>query len=180
MAPMFWQTLPQLAKSLGVIKDDWNGFNVLHTEAAQVGALDIGFVPGEGGKDCGRYAGKRRRCSLPARASTRLKFRKARSLFIIGTHGDRGAHRADVILPGAAYTEKSATYVNTEGRVQMADRAALPSGRRARRLGNPAGFVRKARSGCPLIRCRSCAPSALCRAASGGDRFRSKPAMLRY
>ena len=46
----------------------------------------------------------------------------------IGTHGDRGAHRADVILPGAAYTEKSGLYVNTEGRVQMANRAAFPPG----------------------------------------------------
>ena len=46
----------------------------------------------------------------------------------IGTHGDAGAHRADVILPGAAYTEKSAIYVNTEGRVQMAARAAFPPG----------------------------------------------------
>ncbi len=46
----------------------------------------------------------------------------------IGTHGDRGAHRADVILPGAAYTEKQGLYVNTEGRVQMANRAAFPPG----------------------------------------------------
>ena len=45
-----------------------------------------------------------------------------------GTHGDKGAHRADVILPGAAYTEKSGTYVNTEGRVQMGDRATFPPG----------------------------------------------------
>jgi NADH-quinone oxidoreductase subunit G len=45
-----------------------------------------------------------------------------------GTHGDRGAHRADVILPGAAYTEKSGTYVNTEGRVQLANRAAFAPG----------------------------------------------------
>jgi NADH-quinone oxidoreductase subunit G len=46
----------------------------------------------------------------------------------IGTHGDRGAHRADVILPGAAYPEKSGLYVNTEGRVQLANRAAFPPG----------------------------------------------------
>ena len=46
----------------------------------------------------------------------------------IGTHGDKGAHRADVILPGAAYTEKSGIYVNTEGRVQMANRAGFPPG----------------------------------------------------
>ena len=53
---------------------------------------------------------------------------RAPSWSIIGTHGDRGAHRADVILPGAAYTEKQALYVNTEGRVQMANRAAFPPG----------------------------------------------------
>jgi len=46
----------------------------------------------------------------------------------IGSHGDRGAHRADVILPGAAYPEKSGIYVNTEGRVQMAARASFPPG----------------------------------------------------
>jgi NADH-quinone oxidoreductase subunit G len=45
-----------------------------------------------------------------------------------GSHGDRGAHRADVILPGAAYTEKDATYVNTEGRAQMTARAVFPPG----------------------------------------------------
>ena len=63
----------------------------------------------------------------------------------IGTHGDAGAHRADVILPGAAYTEKSGIYVNTEGRVQMANRAELPAGRGARGLGDPARAVRRAR-----------------------------------
>jgi NADH-quinone oxidoreductase subunit G len=54
----------------------------------------------------------------------------ASSAFVIyiGTHGDRGASRADVVLPGAAYPEKSATHVNTEGRVQMATRAAFPPG----------------------------------------------------
>src|SRR5690606_17823211 len=46
----------------------------------------------------------------------------------IGSHGDRGAHAADVILPGAAYTEKPGLYVNTEGRVQMAERAVFPKG----------------------------------------------------
>jgi NADH-quinone oxidoreductase subunit G len=45
-----------------------------------------------------------------------------------GTHGDAGAHRADVILPGAAYTEKSGLYVNAEGRVQLANRATFPPG----------------------------------------------------
>jgi NADH-quinone oxidoreductase subunit G len=66
----------------------------------------------------------------------------------IGTHGDRGAHRADVILPGAAYTEKSGIYVNTEGRVQMANRAAFPRERRAR---TGRSFVR-----CRTFWARSC------------------------
>jgi len=46
----------------------------------------------------------------------------------IGSHGDNGAHRADVILPGAAYPEKSGLYVNTEGRVQLGNRASFPPG----------------------------------------------------
>ena len=93
------------------------------------GALDIGFVPGEGG------AGHRAACSRPARSmccscsgSTKSKSPSGAFVVYIGTHGDRGAHRADVILPGAAYPEKSATYVNTEGRVQMTNRAAFPPG----------------------------------------------------
>ena len=72
----------------------------------------------------------------------------------IGTHGDRGAHRADVILPGAAYPEKSGIYVNTEGRVQMAAPRRVPAGRRARGLGDPARAVRRARpASCPMTRC---------------------------
>ena len=54
----------------------------------------------------------------------------------IGTHGDRGAHRADVILPGAAYTEKSGLYVNTEGRAQIASPRGVPARRGARGLGD--------------------------------------------
>ena len=68
----------------------------------------------------------------------------------IGTHGDRGAARADVVLPGAAYPEKSATYVNTEGRVQMATRAVVPARRCARGLGDPARAVGRARQAAAL------------------------------
>ena len=75
-----------------------------------------------------------------------MKWRSPPGAFVvyIGTHGDRGAHRADVILPGAAYPEKSGIYVNTEGRVQMANRAAFPAGRCARGLGDFARAVRGA------------------------------------
>jgi NADH-quinone oxidoreductase subunit G len=115
------------AQALGVIKDGWNGFNVLHAQASMVGALDVGFVPGEGG--------------LTAAAMTEGGVDVLFNLgadeidipagpFVIyqGTHGDRGAQRADVILPGAAYTEKSATFVNTEGRPQLTSRAVFPPG----------------------------------------------------
>ncbi len=123
--------LAQLAKaaaSLGVVKDGWNGFNILHTEAGLVGALDIGFVPGEGGLDTGGMLKANALDVMFLLGVDEVEVPAGLFVVYIGTHGDRGAHRADVILPGAAYPEKSATYVNTEGRVQMANRAAFPPG----------------------------------------------------
>ena len=117
----------KVAKQIGVIKDGWNGFNVLHTAAGRVGGLDIGFVPGEGGQDAGGMSqgGVDLLFNLGA---DELEIADGAFTVYIGTHGDRGAHRADVILPGAAYTEKSATYVNTEGRPQQTARGAFPPG----------------------------------------------------
>src|SRR2546430_1859556 len=112
----------------GTGKEDWNGYSVLHTAAARVGALDVGIVPGPGG---------RRAAEMAAGGAVDLIFLLgadesdiARGAFVgyIGTHRDAGAHRADVILPGAAYPEKSGIYVNTEGRVQIAARASFPPG----------------------------------------------------
>lgn len=120
--------LAKAAQSLGVIRDDWNGFNILHTEAAQVGALDIGFVPGEGGKSTGQMMAEDDLDLLFLLGVDEVDVPKGAFVVYQGTHGDRGAHRADVILPSAAYTEKSAIYVNTEGRVQMTSRAAFPPG----------------------------------------------------
>ncbi|RDV01273.1 NADH-quinone oxidoreductase subunit NuoG [Undibacter mobilis] len=120
--------LAKAAKSLGVIKDGWNGFNILHTEASLVGALDIGFVPGEGGLDTGAMLKANALDVLFLLGVDEVDVPAGAFVVYVGTHGDRGAHRADVILPGAAYTEKSATYVNTEGRVQLATRAAFPPG----------------------------------------------------
>ena len=111
--------------------DEWAGLSILHTAASRVGGLDIGFVPGEGG------LGARDMLRPPAKALDLLfllgadeidRARTAPFVVYIGTHGDAGAHRADVILPGAAYTEKSGTWVNTEGRVQLGNRAAFPPG----------------------------------------------------
>ncbi|MEP7031522.1 MAG: NADH-quinone oxidoreductase subunit NuoG, partial [Pseudolabrys sp.] len=120
--------IAKAAQSLGVIKDGWNGFNILHSEAALVGALDIGFVPGDGGLDTGAMLKANALDVLFLLGVDEVEAPPGGFVVYIGTHGDRGAHRADVILPGAAYPEKSAIYVNTEGRVQMANRAAFPPG----------------------------------------------------
>ena len=104
----------------------WNGFNVLHFAAARMGGLMLGYAHDGGIKKL-------------AASSPKLAFFLGAdevdySLFgdsfkvYVGHHGDNGAHHADVILPGAAYSEKSGTYVNLEGRVQRGERAVFPPG----------------------------------------------------
>jgi len=115
------------ALKAGAIKDGWNGFGILHTAASRVGALDIGFVPGVSGLDARAMAGGKADV-LFLLGADEIEVDPGVFVIYIGTHGDRGAHRADVILPGAAYPEKSGLYVNTEGRVQMAARASFPPG----------------------------------------------------
>ncbi|GLS28505.1 NADH-quinone oxidoreductase subunit G [Mesorhizobium albiziae] len=118
----------KLAAAVGAATPEWNGFAVLHTAAARVGGLDLGFVPGQGGKDAAEMLGSSDVLFLLGADEIDLK--KAVETFVvyIGSHGDAGAHRADVVLPGAAYTEKSGTYVNTEGRVQQTNRAGFAPG----------------------------------------------------
>jgi NADH-quinone oxidoreductase subunit G len=115
------------AVSTGALADGWNGFSVLHTAAARAGGLDIGFAPGDGGLTAAAMAGGGVDV-LFLLGADEIDVDPRAFVIYIGTHGDRGAQRADVILPGAAYTEKSGIYVNTEGRVQMAERAAFPPG----------------------------------------------------
>jgi NADH-quinone oxidoreductase subunit G len=115
------------ALKAGAVKDGWNGFGVLHTAAARVGALDLGFVPGAGGL-AARAMADGGTDVLFLLGADEIEVEPGAFVVYIGTHGDRGAHRADVILPGAAYPEKSGLYVNTEGRVQMAARASFPPG----------------------------------------------------
>jgi NADH-quinone oxidoreductase subunit G len=121
--------LAELAGVLNVVRDGWNGWNVLHTAAARVGGLDLGFVPGEGGKTAAEMVQKGGADVLFLLGADEIDL-SATDAFVVylGTHGDNGAHRADVILPGAAYTEKSGLYVNTEGRVQRGERAVFPKG----------------------------------------------------
>jgi NADH-quinone oxidoreductase subunit G len=118
---------------VGAFKDDWNGFNVLHTAAARVGGLDLGFLPSQGGRDvagilAGARSGEVKTVLLLGADEIDVSQLGAANVIYVGSHGDVGAHRADVVLPAAAYTEKSATYVNTEGRVQRTQRAVAPKG----------------------------------------------------
>ncbi|SDH28098.1 NADH-quinone oxidoreductase subunit NuoG [Roseospirillum parvum] len=122
-----------LAEAVGAAGGNWAGFNVLHTAAARVGGLDLGFVPGAGGRDLAgivKGAGEGAIKLLYLLGADEIDMDALGKAFVVyqGHHGDAGARRADVILPGAAYSEKPATYVNTEGRVQRTRRAAHPPG----------------------------------------------------
>ena len=123
----------QMAEAFGMVREGWNGFNLLQRAAGRVAGLDLGFLPGEGGRDlagilAGAQSGEIEVVYLLG--ADEIDMAQLGQAFVIyqGHHGDAGAHRADVILPGAAYTEKNATYVNTEGRVQLARLAAFPPG----------------------------------------------------
>jgi len=121
--------LGKLAAKVGMVRDGWNGFNVLHTAAARVGGLDMGFVPGAGGLSAHEMVQRGALDVLFLLGADEIETGASKAFKVyLGSHGDRGAHTADVILPGAAWTEKPGLYVNTEGRVQMAERAVFPKG----------------------------------------------------
>ena len=113
-----------LAAKYKLVRDDWNGFNVLHMAAARMGGLMLGYAQPNG---------------IPALHGTKLVFAlgadevdwnnfKSSFKVYIGHHGDKGAAAADVVLPGASYAEKPGTYVNLEGRVQRGERAVFAPG----------------------------------------------------
>jgi NADH-quinone oxidoreductase subunit G len=122
-------TALKLANEIGAIQDDWAGFGVLHSAAGRVGALDIGFVPGDGGAATADILGGGMETVILLGADELDVSRIGGAKVIyVGHHGDAGAARADIILPCAAYTEMKATFVNTEGRVQETTRAVQPKG----------------------------------------------------
>ncbi len=122
-----------LAREADVVRDGWNGFNVLHTAAARVAALDLGFLPKAGGRD---FAGILEGAGTGAidvvynLGCDEFDPLKLNGAFVIyqGHHGDAGARHADVIFPGASYVEQSGVFANTEGRAQIASRAHFPFG----------------------------------------------------
>ena len=166
----------KLASGIGALTLDWHGFNVLHTAAARVGALDLGFVPDAGGKGLAAMMqdGVDLLWLLGADEFDTAAIGADTFVVYQGHHGDRGAARADVILPGAAYTEKNGTYVNTEGRVQRGFLATFPPGearedwriiRALQRAGRRGARIRHARAvagedgrGPSELRARLCPP----------------------
>ena len=123
----------QIAEKYNLVKEGWNGFNVLQQVASRVGGIDIGFVPQNGGKNTQSIIEGAANGSVEVLyllGADEIDMSQLGNTFVIyqGHHGDAGAHRADVILPGATYTEKNATYVNLEGRVQHTRRAIFPPG----------------------------------------------------
>ena len=120
--PGLFAAAQAFAAKYTIVRDGWNGWNLLHTAAARVGALDLGLVTAGG---------------VAALADAKLLFLLGADetdagadafTIAIGTHGDRSVRHADVILPAAAYTEKPGTWVNLEGRVQRGLRAVFPPG----------------------------------------------------
>jgi NADH-quinone oxidoreductase subunit G len=113
------------AVRLGVVKEGWNGFNLVHTAAARAGALRLGLAV-DGGVNA--LLGDTGVKALFLVGADEVNVMSGRFTVYIGTHGDHGVRHADVILPAAAYTEKPGTYVNMEGRVQRALKATQPPG----------------------------------------------------
>ncbi|MCB1839025.1 MAG: NADH-quinone oxidoreductase subunit G, partial [Alphaproteobacteria bacterium] len=129
------QSLYDAAEKLGIVTKDWNGFNILHHAASRVGALEIGFVPQKNGHDfrniiAGTKDGTIKALYLLGCDEFNARVNIGWKTFVIyqGHHGDHGAERADLVLPGAAYTEKDGIYVNAEGRPQLGKRAVHPPG----------------------------------------------------
>ncbi|GFE92642.1 NADH-quinone oxidoreductase subunit NuoG [Acetobacter persici] len=129
-AAALYTTCKKLAEQTGVIAEGWNGLNCLHTAASRVGALDLGFLPGTRGRTASGMlrGGVDVLWLLGADEFPVDKIGAETFVVYQGHHGDAAAARADIILPGAAYTEKPGTYVNTEGRVQRSFRAVFPPG----------------------------------------------------
>ncbi len=128
-----WNLAWQFTKKYGLVREGWNGFNVLHRVASRVGGLDIGMVPEIGGyatNDIMINAVKQSIRTVYLLGADEVKMEALKNCFVIyqGHHGDAGAQHADIIFPSAAYTEKSGIYVNMEGRMQISHKATLPPG----------------------------------------------------
>jgi NADH-quinone oxidoreductase subunit G len=131
--PELLAAVQELAEKFNLVRPDWNGFNVLQRVASRVGGLDIGFIPQANGLGTEAILTAAERGTMDIvwlLGADEIDMKRLGAAFVVyqGHHGDAGAHRADVILPGSAYTEKNALYVNTEGRPQITQQAVFPPG----------------------------------------------------
>ena len=112
------------------INDNWNSLNILSTNASTVGSYDLGIFSSNNGKNLTLEKIKKNKFEIIFLFGQEdLKFKKINEFIIyVGSHGDRGAEIADVILPGAAYTEQDGYFTNLEGKVQKAYKASYPPG----------------------------------------------------
>jgi len=115
-----------LVEPLKLVRGDWNGFNVIHTSASRMASLVLGYAQPGGIADL-EAAAPQVVLLLGADEVDPARFAKSFKVYV-GHHGDNGARMADLVLPGAAYSEKHGTYVNLEGRVQRSERAVFPPG----------------------------------------------------
>tara|TARA_Y100000590_G_scaffold470659_1_gene667515 strand:+ start:7546 stop:9597 length:2052 start_codon:yes stop_codon:yes gene_type:complete len=118
----------QCADQSGSINDRWNGFAFLHKSASRVAGLDLGFIPNKNSMSAINMVRSEKIDLLFMLEADEIKAENKHKIYI-GSHGDNGANNADVILPGSCYTEKSGYYMNTEGRLQVTNRAVFPPGK---------------------------------------------------
>jgi len=123
----------ELANNYNFLKNDWNGFNVLHTAASRPGAMEIGFLPGERGKDLDQIIDGYKKgdiSTLFLLGADEIEISEKTDCFVIyqGHHGDKGANIADLILPSPSFNEQNGLFINTEGRIQESIRATFPIG----------------------------------------------------
>ena len=123
----------ELANNYNFLNNHWNGFNVLHTAASRPGAMEIGFLPGEGGKDLDKIIDCYKKgdiSTLFLLGADEIEISEKTDCFVIyqGHHGDKGANIADLILPSPSFNEQNGLFINTEGRIQESIRATFPIG----------------------------------------------------
>ena len=123
----------ELANNYNFLKNDWNGFNVLHTAASRPGAMEIGFLPSERGKDLDQIIDGYKKgdiSTLYLLGADEIEISEKTDCFVIyqGHHGDKGANIADLILPSPSFNEQNGLFINTEGRIQESIRATFPIG----------------------------------------------------
>ena len=123
----------ELANNYNFLKNDWNGFNVLHTAASRPGAMEIGFLPKERGKDLDQIIDGYKKgdiSTLFLLGADEIEISEKTDCFVIyqGHHGDKGANIADLILPSPSFNEQNGLFINTEGRIQESVRATFPIG----------------------------------------------------